>query len=152
MSMVCSLIQADAETIELFLAQPEKVEEFFEQYYLSKTSTDESDLHLDRFYYSMHMAFTKWDSRNTWPYHFLQSGGTTLDIEVGYCPVRAHSAQQLEQISLMLEQFSQSELEASYVADRGNIGAEKLLELFEQLKAFVARSVTSNKNVLVFIT
>jgi Domain of unknown function (DUF1877) len=163
MSMVCSLIQVDLETVKGLLANPEELLDFYEQHWANREAPitcnlGEADLYLYGFYYSLHMTFTEWECRNIWPYHFLQEGGSPIgDVEVGYCPGRAFSVQQLVEIAQMLEEIPESAVETLYAEDHQGMPGlqeclEALVELFRQLKAFVSRSAKMGKSVLLFIT
>jgi hypothetical protein len=158
MSMVCELLQVDAEAIQGLLEHPEQISNFCEQHWLNRkepitNDLREADLCLDKCYAFLHMTLIEWEERDIWPYQFLQEGGTCIrEVEMGNAPGRAFSPQQLEEIAQMLEQITKSEVEASYMGNHGtDDGFESMFELFNQLKVFITRSAKAGKSILLII-
>jgi hypothetical protein len=159
MSMVCSLIQVDSEAIEGLLEHPEQLSDFCEQHWLNRkdpitSDLGEADLYLHKAYIFLHMTLIEWEERDSWPYQFLQEGGTCIrEVEMGDAPTRAFSPEQLEEIAQMLEQVTKLEVEISYRENYGSDdGFEWMFELFNQLKVFATRSAKAGKSVLLIIS
>jgi len=124
----------------------------------------------DKAWQPLHYLLTgaAWDGDE--PACFITSGGEQLgDEELGYSSIRALSPAQVRQFDAVLHQLTHEELRQRYDPERmvalgiyatksGLLGAhaqkelESLLELFDQLRAFVTETAAGGDGAIAYLT
>lgn len=160
MSMICCLREANDSVIARLLQEPEQIHGFLEE------ELDEIDL--EKAWHGIHFLLTgsQWEGKE--PLCYLVAGGKTIgDIDVGYGPARALTSKQVASFNIALSGISSDNLRQRYDPQAlkkaeiypeiwDNDPAEDdalgyLVEMFEDLKAFVEKTSEQKKGMVVYI-
>lgn len=160
MSMICCLREADDSEIQRLLQEPEQINAFLEE--------ELNEIDLDKAWHGLHFLLTgsQWEGKE--PLCYLVAGGKTIgDIDVGYGPARALTSKQVANFNIALSGISSDKLRQRYDpralkkaeiypeiwdSDAGEDDAlGYLVEMFEDLKAFVEKTAEQKKGMIVYI-
>ncbi len=160
MSMICCLREADDSEIQRLLQEPEQINAFLEE--------ELNEIDLDKAWHGIHFLLTgsQWEGKE--PLCYLVAGGKTIgDIDVGYGPARALTSKQVASFNIALSGISSDNLRQRYDPQAlkkaeiypeiwDNDPAEDdalgyLVEMFEDLKAFIKKTSEQKKGMVVYI-
>lgn len=162
MSMITTLVPAADDEIQSLLADPETIEDFIEE---KRTS-----LNLDKAWHGLHWLLTGSAEGGKEPLCYLVTGGEPIgDVDLGYGPARALTAEQVASWDAALAPISRDELagrfdakamlDASIYPDiwaRSASGEEDtlgyLLDAFGSLRDFVAEARQEHQGMVVYLS
>lgn len=161
MSMICYLRAANDSEIARLLQEPDLIHDFLEE------KLDEIDL--EKAWHGIHFLLTRSPWEGEEPLCYLVSGGKTIgDVDVGYGPARALKSKLVASFNVALSGISSDDLRKRYdpkalakaeiypeiwdsdPAEEEGLGY--LVEMFEDLKTFVAKTAEQKKGMVVYLS
>jgi hypothetical protein len=161
MSMVCCLREISDSDIQSLLKDPEQILELLED--------DEDEIDLDKAWHGIHFLMTGAAWEGAEPLCYLVSGGHAVgDVDVGYGPARALTSKQVASFDTALSGITADELGKRFDPQAmakaeiypeiwGRHSEEEdnlayLLDYFDEMKIFVAKTREQGKGMLVYLT